>query len=638
MTDRVYCGATDCDAAAGGAGGSSAGEACADGEVCSAGSCTTSCPVGQIICDNRCITPVSDRDFCGATDCSDEATNGEACATGEVCGDGFCTTSCPAGQVVCNGACIDPQTDRRYCGATDCSDESTNGEVCADSKVCSEGACENSCADGHIVCNDTCIDPLSNNQFCGATDCSQPSGSGEQCSTEQSCQIGECRTFLFDWSSGIQISAEGVLLDDQQVLGTDMNGNTLVVWGQYLDRNDPGSLRFYSRRYLFATKTWTPPIQVDPAGTEPAKNPDLTVAPNGDAYLVWDTVGEIFGASYDSASNTWDTAIRIDDNSVADRYTPRAAIDENGNAWVAWTEDAGAAGVRVVRRYFDNASGTFPAAPEVVKDYGEATTDHSFSPVVRMSPSGDVVLIWVDEDPLDGWERRALFAAQKKANGAWSTPQALSPLEIFSGYGSPDLGVDDAGNAYVVWTGFDANTPPQPRSNIKMRKYDGSSWLATVDVTTSTDQRMRQPTIATGPLGNSVVAYFQGTYSTNKPDGPWPVYGARVTPDMDVSVSLLRTVPDPTPDDPPGPPYPDPVNLFPSAVLDGLGNAHITWASGSDAETAKYDANSGSWGSYETLASGTLGQVEGVEMSAAPGGRAFAIWIQAGKLFFARYD
>lgn len=636
MTDRLYCGATDCDAAAGGAGGAPGGESCADGEVCTDGSCTNSCPLGQIVCDNRCITPASDRDFCGATDCSDESTNGETCATGEACSEGFCSTSCPSGQVVCGGACIDPETDRRYCGATDCSDESTNGEVCADSKVCSEGACENSCADGYIVCNDTCIDPLSNNQFCGATDCSQPTSSGTPCGTEQSCQIGQCRTFLFDWSLGVQINSDGDATQNGQVIGTDSDGNTLVVWKQYAPgSSDNATLRLYSRRYLFATKTWTPVIPVDLTVDEQARNQQLAVAANGDAYVVWDTNGEIFGAAYDGATNLWSDAERLDDAvGVTVRESPTVAVDAAGNAWIAWSERVNAAPVRfrIVRSYYDRGADSL-SLPEVVDGYGENDSQKSFLPRLVMNDVGDAALVWRDQDEADGvfWRSRVIATVKLSEEVNWTTPTELTAgPRIHYDFGAPDVGIDSEGDAYVVWA--DTVTPESAEadfdSNIAIRKIAGGTPGA-MTVIESIPGRLRRPRIATDDAGKSVVTYFHGDY-TYAAAGPYTVYATRVPSDLGTPITAeLRVIPDASGSD----------QTNPTVVLDGAGNSHVSWVVSNGAETSAFNATVGSWGAYEDLTAPSVGTPgTGPSMSAADGGRAFAVWYQNGDTYFARYD
>ncbi len=190
LSDRTFCGASDsCQ-------GTEAGTSCGSGEVCANGTCATSCPPDQRNCGGTCITPATDRDHCGASGSCLGALAGAGCGEGQVCAHGACATSCPADQVVCDGKCINPKNDNVYCDAdTSCqafTNCSTSGLVCAN------GACATSCPTGQVSCGGKCIDPLTSRFFCNAdrscqgyTDCSlsgQVCGNGA-CAT--SCPTGQ---------------------------------------------------------------------------------------------------------------------------------------------------------------------------------------------------------------------------------------------------------------------------------------------------------------------------------------------------------------------------------------------------------------------------------------------------------------
>lgn len=67
--------------------------------------------------------------------------------------------ACPNGQALCDGSCIDPLANREYCGATTCEDNTTDGNRCAPGFVC-DGAgsceafvCQPTSGGGGAVCN-----------------------------------------------------------------------------------------------------------------------------------------------------------------------------------------------------------------------------------------------------------------------------------------------------------------------------------------------------------------------------------------------------------------------------------------------------------------------------------------------------
>ena len=89
------------------------------------------CPAGMIICNNVCVDPTKDRDYCGT---QAGCVGGLACGAGEICVSGTCTLSCPPNLTNCSGVCVDPMTDGAYCGS--CSNSCISGEICV------AGSCE----------------------------------------------------------------------------------------------------------------------------------------------------------------------------------------------------------------------------------------------------------------------------------------------------------------------------------------------------------------------------------------------------------------------------------------------------------------------------------------------------------------
>lgn len=196
-TSREYCGAT---AGCGEDGQGSAGESCDPGEVCSAGTCALSCQAGLVECSGTCIDPERNREHCGATEgCGqDGGTAGVACNPGEICIAGECVVSCPGSLIVCDDTCVNPNTDRNYCGATEgCGDGAGDaGEVCADGEICVGGTCVLSCPSSLVACGGTCVDPESNPDYCGASGNCQGPNAGAACAADQACVAGVCRDLV----------------------------------------------------------------------------------------------------------------------------------------------------------------------------------------------------------------------------------------------------------------------------------------------------------------------------------------------------------------------------------------------------------------------------------------------------------
>jgi hypothetical protein len=184
-TNPDFCGAQrDC------LGDVNDGEQCVGGRSCVAGVCRFVCPAGQVACDGNCIDPAANPLFCGATGECTGAARGSVCPMGQVCTAMGCR--CPTGFISCGGACVDPNTNRDFCGASgDCAG-ANDGTRCATGDICVGGTCGNTCGTGAVLCSGNCIEPLSNRTFCGARgDCAGPNA-GRTCNSTELCINGAC--------------------------------------------------------------------------------------------------------------------------------------------------------------------------------------------------------------------------------------------------------------------------------------------------------------------------------------------------------------------------------------------------------------------------------------------------------------
>ncbi|MFO0629287.1 MAG: hypothetical protein U0325_27170 [Polyangiales bacterium] len=148
-----------------------AGAGCDDGFTCVGGVCRR-CPVGQQVCDGRCVSTRSD-DHCGA--CGARCEAGFACVAGAGdAGAPRCERVCSPGQTRCGSGeaaqCVSVTMDPRNCGACGARcDALPNVEGAA----CARGRCEvGTCAAGFANCDGVAgngceVDTLSTTSHCG---------------------------------------------------------------------------------------------------------------------------------------------------------------------------------------------------------------------------------------------------------------------------------------------------------------------------------------------------------------------------------------------------------------------------------------------------------------------------------------
>ena len=163
---------------------------------CSAGICLYTCESGYVNVGGgnteftiKCIDPMTDNTYCGATGPS---STGTPC-TGMVCVAGQCmVNSCANGELQCgeNDCRI---SDMDNCGACNykCAD---HVPLNAESVTCSENRCQYRCQKDYvnIGLDDTtriwCVDPTSK-EYCGAQSAADP---GKACNYDQKCERNEC--------------------------------------------------------------------------------------------------------------------------------------------------------------------------------------------------------------------------------------------------------------------------------------------------------------------------------------------------------------------------------------------------------------------------------------------------------------
>jgi hypothetical protein len=129
------------------------------------------CRPGQSDCGGRCVDLTTDPANCGRC--------GRACAAGEVCNEGTCSSTCSAGLANCAGACVELATDPEHCG--DCATACARNENCTGGDCVCEPAC-----DGRECGDDGC------GGSCGSCPDGTVCSSAGRCLCEPACDGREC--------------------------------------------------------------------------------------------------------------------------------------------------------------------------------------------------------------------------------------------------------------------------------------------------------------------------------------------------------------------------------------------------------------------------------------------------------------
>lgn len=572
MTDDNYCGAS------GSCLGSLAGERCAGDERCMEGVCRVDCRAGELFCDGRCVDPEADEEYCGAWGNCQGDQAGEECLSDEVCREGKCESEaeCDDDELVCDDRCVDPDTDEDYCGARGDCEGNNAGDRCASDEVCDDGRCEpvdDDCDSDEVLCDGQCIDPDRDEDYCGASNDCRGDDAGDRCRADEVCRDGKCEDddgSDSDWDDADQIDDEDG--DASEVAVTiDTDGNAMAVWVQ-----GPG---VFARRYDERDGRWDSSVQLGGASTTLDVD-DFAAAgdEDGNVHVMWLRDGSLWGQYFDAGDDEWlddartmETDGNYDVESIAlsvDRANGRAmvvwyadyfnqdhlryarfnagdwgsaagigqtngepeelslAINDSGDAVLAYLRDSSGRSRVEARRFVGSGSGSWRSAAWV----GDQTSNDELKPVVYIDEDGDSVAAWVDDDstPTVQW------ATLDGTDTSWGSPDEIDDSDdVDAREGLSFAGTGDA-EGILVWVREDSDSNASVYGSV----YDGGDFETAERVQTDEDRESSAPAVSVSSDGQAIVVWtaedsgenrvFSNTGDVNSSDGNWASDAAEV--------------------------------------------------------------------------------------------------------------
>jgi len=399
----------------------------------------------------------------------------------------------------------------------------------------------------------------------------------------------------------------------------DGSGNALAVWSQW----DGARYNIYANRYSVATNTWGAAALIEANNVGDALNPQLAINASGDALVVWQLDGnagtgvrfDIWANRYTATTNTWGTAAAIENNNIGEALNPQIAIDANGDAVAVWQQDGNEGfGLRFdiwANRY---TTGAWSATPVLLEtdDAGRA-----LNPQVAIATNGDALVVWSQHDgalyniwtnrySASAWGGPALIELENSGNAAdpqiavdaagdaivlwrhydgafdsiwtnrytatantWGTAAAIESDNTGDAL-NPQLAIDAAGNAIAVWQ-QDGNTAAGVRFDIWANRYSAGSWGTPALIETNNAGNASIPQIAINATGDAVAVWLQDDGESNS------IFVNRYTAGVWGTAALLEA--DNTGE-----------ALAPQIVIDVNGNALAVWQQdGNSAAGVRFD-------------------------------------------------
>jgi hypothetical protein len=386
----------------------------------------------------------------------------------------------------------------------------------------------------------------------------------------------------------------------------DNGGNAIAVWPQ------SGGIfkEIRANRYEPGTG-WGTGRVISSNLSGDAQLPQVAVDPDGNATVVWmqaeGAVQGIWACRYEVGSG-WGAPQRVD-SSDARAWNPQVATDSAGRALVVWVQGGGGVGNAVWSSRYEPGTGW--GAAQVLQDAG-----NSNAAFVAMDRAGNAVAVWDQSDGI----RYNVWARACGAGGEWGVPQ---PVESGDGStGTPQLAMDEAGNAVVAWSQVDGG-----RNHILANRFGfGTGWGTARQVDPGVGPDGSSPQVAVGSNGNAVIGWYANeggvwtAWASTNPDGTGWGTPVRIGP-ATINSSIPRV------------------------AMDSYGNAVAAWmqwsGTGFDLWSSRFGKDSG-WGSPQLLetGSGNIASIPGVAMH--PEGKAVVVWGQGdgdyGKVWANRFE
>ena len=320
----------------------------------------------------------------------------------------------------------------------------------------------------------------------------------------------------------------------------DDAGNAVVVWRQA----QPANYHLWANTWDAATGTWgtAAPIEEDADDTTTVS---LAMSGGGRALCVWRQGVRIWASAYDPSTRTWSPAGPIQ-ASFFGAVHPRVVVDPSGDGLAVWSEDHGST-YDLWSSRFDGASATWGPNQLLV----EGVTGAAFYPTLGVDAAGRATAAWMHRD--GAYDIRTSSRAAGPL-GEWTVAQSVAPAG--GDYGYPEVAVNAAGDAALVWW---SNDPGTGRFHVwASSRPAGGSWGGGALIEADDDgfNLDYQPQVAIDQAGNALALWSWGSVGlrANRLDAATGAWGG------------AQTV--------------GPVGSIPRPAFDGAGRPTVAWAAG----------------------------------------------------------
>ena len=356
----------------------------------------------------------------------------------------------------------------------------------------------------------------------------------------------------------------------------------------FVDGAGDATLAFAISRTTYSRHTvptgWVPGTEFESTGSGGQDKVVLAGNEDGDVLALWrkrftatPNSRDLTYSHYDPVVGVWSASSGAVADPIASARLidyPDVAMNANGDGVAVWSDLSARASI------YNATTGEWEPAEVITNELFAGFDAPGFEPKVAIDDDGYAIAVWDDFVGTGVSGAGSVWASRYDVSiGEWLDAIELeaTPLDATS----PQIEIDAAGNAYVVW--MQDNNPFDPWNDafeIWARRYDKAtdSWEPAILVH-DPDTRVSQfgffslpvvipldlPALAVDPSGSAMLAWSENI------DGEYFVRSSR----YDVSEPTPTWSP---PENISGDTYP--FAIFPDIVIDGSGNAIAVWQAG----------------------------------------------------------
>ena len=248
-------------------------------------------------------------------------------------------------------------------------------------------------------------------------------------------------------TNGSETVANTTTSNNQQrpAIAMDANGNYIVVW-ESQDQDGDG-YGIYAQIYDNTGTVQKSEFLVNTTTSNDQRFPDIAVDSDGDFAVVWqsyDQDGDNWGIYFQRFDNTYtaqgsETLVNV--TITGRQCMPKIAMDDNGNFAIVWESDGEIHGATY------NADGTSAVSEFQINS---TSTNIQGYPDIAMDNDGDFVITWQSYDQ-DG-DGFGIYHQRYNASAVTQGSETLVNTTTNNQQTSPSISIDDNGNYIIVWT------------------------------------------------------------------------------------------------------------------------------------------------------------------------------------------